>query len=204
MWHLVCSMHTSHWWLICLTLDSWMQKEIRECSNAQKLASWFLDFCRVSYWQARYGGYSGDLKPTSALDLLKKDGNVVLVDIRPQASLLASYCICMLLLFTHFGNSIQWRQTWYFQRATCLLHSHNPFSIVAHSGFGPSGCLVLCILLLPLRPAVLFLSLRSYSMNQFFLYKVRLSDWDDQRELVCAIGVGGKRKPRSTRSAQRS
>jgi hypothetical protein len=43
-----------------------------------------LDFCRVSYWQARYGGYSGDLKPTSALDLLKKDGNVVLVDIRPQ------------------------------------------------------------------------------------------------------------------------
>jgi hypothetical protein len=38
----------------------------------------------VSYWQARYGGYSGDLKPTSALDLLKKDGNVVLVDIRPQ------------------------------------------------------------------------------------------------------------------------
>jgi len=38
----------------------------------------------VSYWRARYGGYSGDLKPTSALDLLKKDGNVVLVDIRPQ------------------------------------------------------------------------------------------------------------------------
>jgi hypothetical protein len=61
-----------------------MQKERRECSNAQKLTSQFLDCCRVSYWQARYGGYSGDLKPTSALDLLKKDGNVVLVDIRPQ------------------------------------------------------------------------------------------------------------------------
>ncbi len=100
MWHLVCSMHTSHWWLICLTLDSWMQKERRECSKAQKLTSQFLDCCRVSYWRARYGGYSGDLKPTSALDLLKKDGNVVLVDIRPQASLLptVSACSCYSLI----------------------------------------------------------------------------------------------------------
>ncbi|CAM6048352.1 unnamed protein product [Sphagnum compactum] len=38
----------------------------------------------LSYWQVRYGGYSGDLIPTSALDLLKKDGNAVLVDLRSQ------------------------------------------------------------------------------------------------------------------------
>jgi rhodanese-related sulfurtransferase/uncharacterized protein YukE/uncharacterized protein YjbJ (UPF0337 family) len=38
----------------------------------------------LSYWQVRYGGYSGDLIPTSALDFLKKDGNAVLVDLRSQ------------------------------------------------------------------------------------------------------------------------
>ncbi|KAG0616254.1 hypothetical protein M758_5G102400 [Ceratodon purpureus] len=38
----------------------------------------------ISFWQGRYGGYSGDLMPTSAFDLLKKEGNAVLVDIRPQ------------------------------------------------------------------------------------------------------------------------
>nr|XP_024376876.1 uncharacterized protein LOC112282921 isoform X4 [Physcomitrium patens]PNR53804.1 hypothetical protein PHYPA_007479 [Physcomitrium patens] len=38
----------------------------------------------VSFWQGRYGGYSGDLLPVSAIDLLKKERNVVLVDIRPQ------------------------------------------------------------------------------------------------------------------------
>jgi hypothetical protein len=38
----------------------------------------------LSYWQVRYGGYSGDLIPTSALDILKKDGNAVLVDLRSQ------------------------------------------------------------------------------------------------------------------------
>ena len=40
---------------------------------------------RVSFWQGRYGGYSGDLIPASAFDLLKKESNAVLVDIRPQA-----------------------------------------------------------------------------------------------------------------------
>ncbi|MCO5596419.1 hypothetical protein L7F22_050481 [Adiantum nelumboides] len=36
------------------------------------------------YRQSRFGGYSGDLTPASALDLLKKEGNVVLVDIRSE------------------------------------------------------------------------------------------------------------------------
>lgn len=38
----------------------------------------------VLYWQLRYGGYSGDVEPASALDLLGKEGNIVLVDIRPE------------------------------------------------------------------------------------------------------------------------
>lgn len=38
----------------------------------------------VALWQSRYGGYSGDLIPTSAFDLLKKETDAVLVDIRPQ------------------------------------------------------------------------------------------------------------------------
>ncbi|KAI5063379.1 hypothetical protein GOP47_0021926 [Adiantum capillus-veneris] len=36
------------------------------------------------YGQLRFGGYSGDLSPASALDVLKKEGSVVLVDIRPE------------------------------------------------------------------------------------------------------------------------
>lgn len=42
-------------------------------------------FLGALYWQSTYGGYSGDLAPASALDLLTKDGNIVLVDIRPEA-----------------------------------------------------------------------------------------------------------------------
>ncbi|KAG6544283.1 hypothetical protein Mapa_014286 [Marchantia paleacea] len=41
-------------------------------------------FLSVSYFQSKYGGYAGDLLPNEALDLLKNEGNVVLVDIRPQ------------------------------------------------------------------------------------------------------------------------
>ncbi|BBN14979.1 hypothetical protein MPTK1_6g15980 [Marchantia polymorpha subsp. ruderalis] len=41
-------------------------------------------FLSVSYFQSKYGGYAGDLPPNEALDLLKNEGNVVMVDIRPQ------------------------------------------------------------------------------------------------------------------------
>jgi hypothetical protein len=53
-----------------------------KCSETNFHNSW--NVCRLSYWQVRYGGYSGDLIPTSALDFLKKDGNAVLVDLRSQ------------------------------------------------------------------------------------------------------------------------
>ncbi|KAH7279124.1 hypothetical protein KP509_37G006300 [Ceratopteris richardii] len=36
------------------------------------------------YWQSRYGGYSGDLAPASALEILKKEGNILLIDIRSE------------------------------------------------------------------------------------------------------------------------
>ncbi|CAA6660290.1 unnamed protein product [Spirodela intermedia] len=38
----------------------------------------------VSYWLILYGGYSGDLSPELTFELLSKDENVVLVDIRPE------------------------------------------------------------------------------------------------------------------------
>lgn len=38
----------------------------------------------IVYRQSQYGGYSGDLAPASAFDLLKKEDNIVLVDIRPE------------------------------------------------------------------------------------------------------------------------
>eukprot|EP00249_Psilotum_nudum_P010478 c22564_g1_i1 orf=397-2661(-) len=41
-------------------------------------------FAGTSYRQLRYGGYAGDLAPKSAFDLLKKERNVVLVDIRSE------------------------------------------------------------------------------------------------------------------------
>ena len=43
-------------------------------------------FHSIFYWQSRYGGYSGDLTPTAALELLKTEGRILLVDIRPEAS----------------------------------------------------------------------------------------------------------------------
>eukprot|EP01018_Ginkgo_biloba_P015548 Gb_16698 [translate_table: standard] len=42
-------------------------------------------FVGISYWGFKYGGYSGDLTPKLAADLLRKEGNAVLIDIRPQA-----------------------------------------------------------------------------------------------------------------------
>lgn len=44
-----------------------------------------VDVCRISYWAFTYGGYSGDLSPKSTLDLLSKEENVVLIDVRPEA-----------------------------------------------------------------------------------------------------------------------
>ncbi|KAJ8615910.1 hypothetical protein MRB53_035282 [Persea americana] len=38
----------------------------------------------ISYWAFTYGGYSGDLSPKSTLDLLFKEENVVLIDVRPE------------------------------------------------------------------------------------------------------------------------
>ncbi|OQU88029.1 hypothetical protein SORBI_3003G387800 [Sorghum bicolor] len=38
----------------------------------------------TTYWLFIYGGYSGDLSPESALELLKNDGKAVLVDVRPE------------------------------------------------------------------------------------------------------------------------
>lgn len=38
----------------------------------------------VLYWGYNYGGYSGDLTPKEASDLLRKEGNTVLIDIRAQ------------------------------------------------------------------------------------------------------------------------
>ncbi|KAH9310824.1 hypothetical protein KI387_025859, partial [Taxus chinensis] len=43
-------------------------------------------FVGISYWGYMYGGYSGDLTPKEASDLLRKEGNAVLIDIRPQES----------------------------------------------------------------------------------------------------------------------
>jgi len=39
----------------------------------------------TSYWLFTYGGYSGDLSPESALELLKNDDKAVLIDVRPEA-----------------------------------------------------------------------------------------------------------------------
>ena len=44
------------------------------------------DLCRVFYWRHTYGGYSGDISPELTLELLKGKENVVLVDVRPEAS----------------------------------------------------------------------------------------------------------------------
>ncbi|KAK8454229.1 hypothetical protein SEVIR_5G418700v4 [Setaria viridis] len=38
----------------------------------------------ASYWLFIYGGYSGDLSPESAFELLKNDGKAVLIDVRPE------------------------------------------------------------------------------------------------------------------------
>lgn len=38
----------------------------------------------ASYWVFKYGGYSGDLSPNLALELLKNEGSTVLVDVRPE------------------------------------------------------------------------------------------------------------------------
>ncbi|CAO1946894.1 unnamed protein product [Urochloa humidicola] len=38
----------------------------------------------TSYWLFVYGGYSGDLSPESALELLKNDDKAVLIDVRPE------------------------------------------------------------------------------------------------------------------------
>lgn len=40
----------------------------------------------ILYRQLQYGGYSGDLAPASAFDLLKKEANIVLIDIRSEGS----------------------------------------------------------------------------------------------------------------------
>ncbi|OVA11051.1 Rhodanese-like domain [Macleaya cordata] len=39
----------------------------------------------ISYWILTYGGYSGDLSPQSTSELLTREENVVLIDIRPEA-----------------------------------------------------------------------------------------------------------------------
>ncbi|CAL4972673.1 unnamed protein product [Urochloa decumbens] len=38
----------------------------------------------TSYWLFIYGGYSGDLSPESAFELLKNDDKAVLIDVRPE------------------------------------------------------------------------------------------------------------------------
>lgn len=42
--------------------------------------------CRAVYRWWVYGGYSGDLSPESALDLLSGNANAALIDIRNEAS----------------------------------------------------------------------------------------------------------------------
>jgi hypothetical protein len=73
-----------------------------KCSETNFHNSW--NVCRLSYWQVRYGGYSGDLIPTSALDFLKKDGNSVLVDLRSQASFLLLLHLVTLELLIRFSS----------------------------------------------------------------------------------------------------
>lgn len=41
-------------------------------------------FVGISFWQYKYGGYSGNLTAKLALELLRKEENTVLIDIRPQ------------------------------------------------------------------------------------------------------------------------
>ncbi|GBG80379.1 hypothetical protein CBR_g30747 [Chara braunii] len=41
-------------------------------------------FLGTSFWQSRYGGYSGDLTPELAVKLLRQQSNVALVDVRSQ------------------------------------------------------------------------------------------------------------------------
>ncbi|XP_066307711.1 LOW QUALITY PROTEIN: calcium sensing receptor, chloroplastic [Miscanthus floridulus] len=38
----------------------------------------------TTYWLFIYGGYSGDLSPESAFELLRNDGKAVLIDVRPE------------------------------------------------------------------------------------------------------------------------
>ncbi|GAB2268574.1 hypothetical protein Dimus_003529 [Dionaea muscipula] len=38
----------------------------------------------VVYWLATYGGYAGDLSPNLTLELLSREGNTVLIDVRPE------------------------------------------------------------------------------------------------------------------------
>jgi hypothetical protein len=44
------------------------------------------DISRAIYWLWKYGGYSGDLSPKSAFELLSGDSNVVLIYVRSEAS----------------------------------------------------------------------------------------------------------------------
>jgi hypothetical protein len=44
------------------------------------------DIGRAIYWLWKYGGYSGDLSPKSAFELLSGDSNTVLIDVRSEAS----------------------------------------------------------------------------------------------------------------------
>lgn len=40
--------------------------------------------CRAFYWLWTYGGYSGDLSPKSAFELLAEDANAALIDVRSE------------------------------------------------------------------------------------------------------------------------
>lgn len=44
------------------------------------------DICRAVYWLWTYGGYSGDLSPKSAMELLAGDKDAALIDVRNEAS----------------------------------------------------------------------------------------------------------------------
>lgn len=44
------------------------------------------EICRAVYRWWAYGGYTGDLSPQSALDLLSRNANAALIDIRNEAS----------------------------------------------------------------------------------------------------------------------
>lgn len=68
-----------------------------------------ISFCltfRVSYWRLLYGGYSGDLSAELTFELLNKDENVVLVDIRPEARDCNFICLFLLIIFPLYGSLI--------------------------------------------------------------------------------------------------